>query len=145
MWFACECLLTGLSVDEVPCRVLGIAEQAVQRNGERSSFLHLFEHSWPALHVPVGFAPELGRGPSFFSNSHRPPFFFYTCFSKVSFSPTALLFIYLEKESECLWLIDWLLSLECQDDRVCHNHQMCWKLCFAMHWLYVVSKHIHFA
>lgn len=64
--------LSGQSVAEVSCWVLGIAEQAAQRNRERSSFLHLFEQPWPALHVTVGCAPLLGRGPSFFPELPLP-------------------------------------------------------------------------
>lgn len=72
-----------------------------------ASFFMCLSSPRPALRAPVGFAPELGRGPSLFPNSHCPPFFFYTCFSEVVFSPTALLLAYIEKESE------FILSFDC--------------------------------
>lgn len=83
--------LTGQSVVEVSCWVLGTAEQAAQRNRERSSFLHLFEQPWPALHVTVGCAPVLGGGPSFFPELPLPAILLLHLHSKVAVSPTALL------------------------------------------------------
>lgn len=45
--------------------LLSIGNCWASRNGERSSFLHLFEQPKPPLHVPVGCAAEFGRGPGF--------------------------------------------------------------------------------
>lgn len=69
-------------------------------------FFMLFEQSWPALHAHVGFAPELGRGPSLFPNSHCPAFFFYTCCSEVAVSPTALLLAHVEVKSKTILSFD---------------------------------------
>lgn len=111
MWFACECV-SGVHDISLTCQLTKspaeyweLLSKAVQRNGD------VFEQSLPALHVPVGFAPELGRGPSLFPNSYCPPFFFYTCFSKVAFS-RALLLAYIEKNLNffCI-LIDLLNSI----------------------------------
>lgn len=100
------CHLLGPTEGDMSHWVVGITERAVERNGERSFFLHLFEQSWPALHVPVGLAPELGSSPRLFPSSHCPPFFFYTCFSKVAFSPTALPLAYIQQPvNSCLLIV----------------------------------------
>lgn len=73
-----------------PPRVVSFAEQAVQKNGQRSAFLRVFEQSWPALHVTVSFALSLGRGPSVF--------FFFPFFST---SPIHLLHLHLRMAPCC--------------------------------------------
>lgn len=153
MWFACEllftsvrsgCQLPGLSVDKVSHWVLGIAEQAVQRNGERSFFLHMFEQSWPALHVPVDLAPDLGRGPSRFSNFNCPPFCFYTCFSYSSFL-THCLAVDMHWNLNFYCLLNVPLNCIFWDSKIimlvfC---QMSWNGHFFMHWLQVLSRHMY--
>lgn len=108
-------------------------------------FLHVFEQPWPALHVPVGLAPELGRGPRIFSSSHCLSFCFYTCFFKVTFSPIALLLAWIYKGAECLrvfWLAfgkDMAFYLEKQYDNIRLNCQISWKISFSMHQQQVLS------
>lgn len=55
-----------------PAEYWDLLSKAVHSNGERRLFLHVFEQSWPTLHVPVSFPSDLGRGPSFFA---LPTFF----------------------------------------------------------------------
>lgn len=127
MWFACECV-SGVHVISLACQwtkspaeCWELLSKAVQRNWERSFFLHVFEQSWPALHVPVGFLQSLAEAPAFSSApTALPPFFFYTCFFKVAFSATALLLAYIEKNQNCpfertksfLWKAKMIMSNE---------------------------------
>lgn len=133
MWFACECVFAsirsachvpGLSVDEVSRWVLGIAEQAVQRNGESSVFLHVFEQSQACAACPCWFCSRAWQRPQPFPKLPLPAFLLLHLLLWSSFL-THCLAIGLHRKRVWIYFVFWLsfwmdiaFTLERQNDDI---------------------------